>query len=77
MKAFFLIALLISCGCEKSQLVEIEVISVHERIDKGWYTRFSHTIVERTDTRERGFIFSSTIGKTGDVFKVWSNRIRW
>lgn len=57
-------------GCGENKLVEVEVISVHPRVENGWYTRFSHLTVERTDTGERRLIMSDTLGNTGDVFMV-------
>lgn len=66
----FVLGLVLFCGCLKNDLVEVEVVGVHERVETRWYTRSAHLTVERIDTGERFLLMSQTLGTTGDVFKV-------
>lgn len=71
-------ALMLLSGCEESPLVEVKIIQVQDKyLDEGWYARFPHTTVERQDTKERVQIQGTTFGKTGEVFMMRSNAIRW
>jgi len=65
-------------GCQpiakNQELVEVKCVSIHiygDSIAKtGWMNeRFTHMVVERTDTRERR-VFGSILGKTNEVFMI-------